>query len=311
MLKDCVGEKIAYTRARWGGSFWHHDVESAQVRDIFDRRISRLLGMTPEVPASKPRVFVRLVSSTVELDLTMQLHQLLKEQLPASRIYLLMMADFQQIEETIILPDADVLLYRVHEHIFTASKNFTRSACCENYARALTRAVGIWCGSRCVDGSDGKVSTEASLSQAIARFNQMDSGDPGSEVYCPRRFRGQRIKLDRPLRMPALFTSTEEEFAFPHDVSKGSIAQFNAFGIPGIQIELTDDAVAGQSIVLSQATDGTITAALLISAAVPTAAASVAIPAVDGTTFLDAGATDVGSEQPTASAASVAADDDT
>jgi len=279
-----VGEKITYTRARWGGSFWHHDVESTEVRDAFNRSIKRFLAKTDEVPTSKPRVFVRLVSSTIELELTMQLHQVLKEQLPACRIYLLMIADFQQVEETIVLPDADVLLYRVHEHIFLETKAFSRSACCENYARALGCAIGLWCRCPRFAESNAVVAKEANLSQAIARFDQMDSGDPGSTGYWPRRFRGQRMNLQLPQKMSGLFGSSEQ-FTLPNDVSKGNLLAFNAFGLQGIHIKLTDDAVAGQNIRLNRAANGNITAFLLTVATV--AASSAVLAAVDGSVCAD------------------------
>merc|ERR550537_1697986 len=51
-----------YLSARWGGSFWHHNPDDAKTRDIFVRRIERLLGFE-KVLATKPRFFVRAVNS--------------------------------------------------------------------------------------------------------------------------------------------------------------------------------------------------------------------------------------------------------
>merc|ERR1719453_121486 len=44
------GHGKAFLGTRWGGSFWHHDIESPKVREDFTRRIERLLGLG-KVPA--------------------------------------------------------------------------------------------------------------------------------------------------------------------------------------------------------------------------------------------------------------------
>lgn len=293
-LKDepHMAEKVSYTRARWGGSFWHHDVEDPEVRDAFERRIRRLLGMLPEVSGAKTRVFVRSVSSTRELDLTLRLYEVLKDALPESRIYLLIIVDLQESEEMIALQSTaglDVLFFRVSEEIFLDQDKFDRQKVVENYARGIACAVNVWTDGTC----PATFVIEPSLQRVSARCDQMDSGDPGSEAYWPRRFRGQRF-VDKPIHMPRLFEQKVADFVIPDGMGEGDLLTMTAFGIEGLEMPVPPSGAAGQVLRLRLA-DGKITAGLLVTVSLPadtasdTASSSVlAAPAVDAV-----GATDV------------------
>merc|ERR1712110_880361 len=46
-FQDCqnVGAYHVFTGARWGGSFWHHNLEAPGTKEDFTRRIRRLFGL--------------------------------------------------------------------------------------------------------------------------------------------------------------------------------------------------------------------------------------------------------------------------
>lgn len=259
-----INEKAIYSRARWGGSFWHHDIEDPAVCDAFERRIQRLLGLLQDVPASKPRVFVRTVCSTLELDQTIQLYEALRDSLPECRIYLLLIIDLQETEEVIAVESyagLDVLFFRVHEHVFATYQNFDKKQVAENYARGVACAVHVWAAGA---GDPRRPPTEPSLAQISARCDQMDAGDPGSEGFWPRRFRGQRFSAKR-VGMPRLFQQKQADFFIPEGVGEGKLLTMNAFGIEGIQTPVPVGGVAGQMIRLKLA-EGIITAGLVMTA---------------------------------------------
>merc|ERR1712019_110890 len=84
-----------FLSARWGGSFWHHKPDDQKDREDFIRRIERMLGLG-KVPPNAPRVFVRAVNSTRELDASVTLYQSLQRALPEATVYLVVLIDFQQ-----------------------------------------------------------------------------------------------------------------------------------------------------------------------------------------------------------------------
>lgn len=261
VLKDTMhttGEKFGFMRARWGGSFWHHDVESSKIKEDFGRRIRRLLGTETQTLSSTPRVFVRAVASTIELDLTLQLHETLRQALPDSRIYLLMIVELQDDTEAIALPvggAADVCLYRIQGHLYAdAGKLWTKQAHTEQFATAIACAISIWSG-------QAKTSF-SSLEEACALCDQMDSGDPGSQHFWPRRFRGQRLNIRRAPRMPRLFPDSLADVVIPSDAEADDVLRMSAFDINDIHVRIPHGAAAGQMIRLHLA-DGLLTAKLL------------------------------------------------
>jgi len=266
MLKDTshtTGEDFGHFRARWGGSFWHHDLESPKVRTDFERRIRRLLGVETRIHPSMPRVFVRAVASTMELDLTLRLHETLRQALPSSRIYMLLIVELQDGEEVVTLSvrsGADVCIYRVHGHLYADDgKNWTKEAHTDSLATAMACAISMW--SECGWAAQSATCV-ASLEQVCARCDEYDAGDPGSEHFWPRRFRGQRLANDRPEHIPRLFPIQFADVQIPDDSEWDDVLRLQqAFGICGICIKIPAGAMAGQIIRLQHA-GGALTAVL-------------------------------------------------
>jgi len=95
MVRDDEASKLqVFTGSRWGGAFWHHNPLDPKTKADCIRRIERMLALG-DVPASKPRFFVRAVNSTSELRSTMKLKETLQRALPNTTIYLLVLIDFQ------------------------------------------------------------------------------------------------------------------------------------------------------------------------------------------------------------------------
>ena len=61
-----VDQHVVFGGTRWGGSFWHHNLEAPMTIEDMTRRVRRFLGLG-DVPGKVPRVFVRIVNSTREL----------------------------------------------------------------------------------------------------------------------------------------------------------------------------------------------------------------------------------------------------
>lgn len=217
------GEKTTYTQTRWGGSFWHHEPEAPQTALDFERRIKRLLGLSNDVPARKRRVFVRAVNSTLELDDTERLLSTLRRTLPHCDIKLLLLVDLQERDELVRIASLgdNVLVYRVHEGIFAADgSKWSMEANVENYARGIGLATQYWAsGFRQVDAS-----LVANVSHLRDLVNEMDGGCTSRETYWPRGFRGQRISIRRPPRLPRLLLSERLSAPLSQQGDHGNLA---------------------------------------------------------------------------------------
>lgn len=189
------GQKgMLYGSSRWGGSFWHHNPELPQTRDDFTRRIERLYGFREEdVPLSKPRVFVRAVNSTRELDAVLQLYRVLERLLPDTNVYLLVLVDLQGETGALQLSGHDkIIFYRIHEALFADNgRHWTMQAESEAYAEAIARACSIW------TGLSNSVQTVPGLEALGSLCEQFDGGNPATDLFFPMRFRGQEILLRR------------------------------------------------------------------------------------------------------------------
>jgi hypothetical protein len=186
---------MLYGSSRWGGSFWHHNPEMPQTREDFTRRIERLYGFRKEdVPVSKPRVFVRAVNSTRELDAVVQLHCTLQRLLPKANVYLLVLIDLQGETGTLQLKGHDKIIFcRVNETLFADNgRHWTMQAESEAYAEAIARACSIWAD------SNSDVQTVSNLEALGSVCEQFDGGNPATDLFFPMRFRGQEILLHRP-----------------------------------------------------------------------------------------------------------------
>eukprot|EP00403_Amphidinium_massartii_P038930 CAMPEP_0178452328 /NCGR_PEP_ID=MMETSP0689_2-20121128/44186_1 /TAXON_ID=160604 /ORGANISM="Amphidinium massartii, Strain CS-259" /LENGTH=1047 /DNA_ID=CAMNT_0020078027 /DNA_START=44 /DNA_END=3185 /DNA_ORIENTATION=+ len=196
-----------YGKTRWGGSFWHHDPTDPRVQQDFTRRVGRLLGPSAEVPASKPRVFVRATNSTAELMETEKLYNSLSSSLPEAEVYILIIIDMQLREGLYSIPsigNGQVLFYRIHERIWEDRNAHWRDQMHKNmeaYADAIGAAVRWWAGRADISSlasPEGSVRTLApedhskevivldSISDLQALCEPFDGGDAARELFTPK-----------------------------------------------------------------------------------------------------------------------------
>lgn len=170
----------------WGGSFWHHDIRDPKVRADMQRRIERFYGRR-EVPATKPRMFVRAVNSTSEVLQTLRLAAALRRALPRSTVYLLICIDNQSLVGPLTLTCAEgehVLFYTLHESLYDESgAPWTMERQSEAYAEAMAYAARLWAGQSVPFGVEEVPSLEA-LHDLLAPFH---GGDPRTEMFWPHR----------------------------------------------------------------------------------------------------------------------------
>lgn len=192
-----------FTGSRWGGSFWHHNPEAPATAEDFTRRAERFLGLR-EIPMSKPRVFVRAVNSTRELDSVAHLLEALRRAFPETDdLRLLVLIDLQKTQGPICLQDvsSDILLfYTLHEDLFPTSSGKSSSQAtawsmqrhAEAYAEALSFAAAFWAG---VEGKSQMLKQMPDLRTLAASCEQWDGGATTGELFLPRRIKGPRLKL--------------------------------------------------------------------------------------------------------------------
>eukprot|EP00438_Fugacium_kawagutii_P007081 Skav214272 [mRNA] locus=scaffold642:254388:270442:+ [translate_table: standard] len=150
-VRDVSGLKVFSTS--WGGSFWHHDISDPKVRETFQRRRERFLNMRNE-----NLLFVRVVNGTHELAQIPELYSALKLRFGASsRVLLLVLIDLQDYEREVRTQDlgSDVIFSCVHSSTWEApilvpspeeqAKKRLHMAS-DAYAKAVSRALFIWCG---------------------------------------------------------------------------------------------------------------------------------------------------------------------
>jgi hypothetical protein len=176
-----------YGGTSWGGSFLHHDIDDPKIRQDFTRRIERFLGRFPEVPPSKPRVFVRVANSTSELARSERLYKALCNAFPKARIYLLILVDLQAMQGPILVDGVggdDVIHYMIHESNYDdpdrdlMAQNEINS---EAYAAALAEAMKFWSG-RVLDFP---LETVFSLTELHDLCQMFWAGDPARDIYTP------------------------------------------------------------------------------------------------------------------------------
>jgi len=171
----------------WGGSFWHHDIRSPEVRNDFARRIDRLFGRR-EVPSTTPRVFVRSVNSSGELYLTQALFGALRRALPGAPIYLVLLVDNQSEIGPLRVagPDSDkILICRIHENLYAANgTNWSMEKQCEAYSEAVAFAIRFWAGN---PGAVTSVEECPSMQHLMAMIAPFEGGDASRELFFARR----------------------------------------------------------------------------------------------------------------------------
>jgi hypothetical protein len=210
---EAYGLKI-FQGSHWGGSFWHHDPLAPKVKADMVRRMERFLG-NAEVPASRPRIFVRCVNTTRELEAIPQLLRLLIELFPEAHVRLLVIVDFQstcgfiELEEEGFTAD-QLLFYTVNEQVFSQLP-WDMQRVAEAYAEAVAHAARFWAWASADVQTPKTVQapppprTAADLADLRAKVHEFDGGSPASESFWPRRLQGQQItlKCNKP-RMPGL-----------------------------------------------------------------------------------------------------------
>jgi len=175
-----------FTATKWGGSFWHVDLDAAQTRTTYARRVDRMLGRR-DVSNEKPRIFVRAVNCTRELLEVPVLFAECKRLFPHALVKMLIIIDLQKEEGPIrILGDEcdGLLFYRVHEDVFL-SRHFNADRQCEAYVKAIAFSANYWAAD-CRDILPAVMDIE-SLS---ARCQEFDGGSPACEKFHPLPFEG-------------------------------------------------------------------------------------------------------------------------
>jgi len=209
---EAYGLKI-FQGSHWGGSFWHHDPLAPKVKADMVRRMERFLGFA-EVPASKPRVFVRCVNTTRELGAVPQLLKQLTALFPKADVRLLVIVDFQvncgfiiQLEEEGFTADR-LLFYTVSEQVFLQLP-WCMQQVAEAYAEGVAHAARFWSSNDLQSPrmlqAPAPPRIAADVAELRASINEFDGGNPATESFWPRRLQGQQITLrgNKP-RMPGL-----------------------------------------------------------------------------------------------------------
>jgi hypothetical protein len=148
-----------------------------------NRRIRRLLGKE-EVPGTTPRVFVRAVNASSEVQETLSLFEALEQALPECKVYLLLLVDFQPASEMVSVKGVSdsVLVYKVDKSLFADNgAAWTMQKQSEAYAVGLSRAVRWWAGDTKTDPE--KIESLSDMSFAVSPF---EGGDAASELFFPK-----------------------------------------------------------------------------------------------------------------------------
>lgn len=184
------GNETIYGGSKWGGSFWHHNPDSAQTQHDMSRRVERLFGLA-EVPASRTRVFVRAVNSSAEIEDSVRLRRALCRALPQAKIYLLVLVDRQDVSGPIGVSHRDgdgLLVCRIHESVWSAGGKWTMQKQAEAYAEALAFAIRLWAGE---DGLASRVQLVPDAKTLSQVCDDTEGTDPASQFWLPKRVQGK------------------------------------------------------------------------------------------------------------------------
>lgn len=180
---------------RWGGSFWHHNLEVPVTRQDMARRVSRFYGQE-NIAACTPRVFVRSINSTREITAVLRFRQALKDALPeAQQVFILFIVDIQPSEGPMAIAGQDghgLLFYGIREsetlqNMSQGAQAFRLNS--ETYTRAIACAIKFWAGDTVAE----EVRMFSNVRELGAACVQFDGGDPGRELFTPRKFYGQHM----------------------------------------------------------------------------------------------------------------------
>jgi len=245
---------MVFGGTRWGGSFWHHNLEAPVTQEDMFRRVQRLYGVR-EVAASKPRFFVRSLNSTREIDSAVRFREALRKMLPeAEEVLLLLIVDLQSNTGPMAVTGEagqGILFYQISEA--ETSKSLNQGArglkiCSESYGAAVAFAVRYWAGSVEAQSS---VRMFADLAQLSASCEQWDGGDPARELFIPRKFYGHRLDVftDKPKMQKLCAPLQVFNFVLQADVDTKVPLQVECFG-KYIQVHLPEGACGGHVLQL-------------------------------------------------------------
>lgn len=207
-----------YGRSKWGGSFWHHDPDSDEIKSAMSRRIERFFGRA-DVPTRRTRVFVRAVNCSAELEQCVRLQKVLRKAFRKAEIYLLVLVDFQMDAAPVSVAGNDSFLcLRIHESVGPlpgpASSSWTMQRQAEAYAEAIAFGLRFLAGERCSEENAPyrvrSVPDFRSLSELCEPF---EGSDPATEMWLPK-------KIDKPITTRGSFHNTMDQYVSAKTMAK-------------------------------------------------------------------------------------------
>jgi len=268
-----VGQNTVYAHARWGGSFWHHNVEDDKVYNDMTRRAERLLGMG-EISPFASRVFVCGLNASCDVNHALDLKDALRRVLPECSFKLLFVIDCQKKKGAMRLkgPEGeDILFYQIDELVYNQAhckeQIDIRS---EPYEEAIAFAIKFWSGEL-----DARMAARVlpNLVEIAAVCDQWHGGDPGCDLFHPEGFRGRRMTVgNAPSNISKLIAERIGHFQLPPNFVVGGKIQTDAWGTP-LLLQLPPRAVAGQTVEL-RLVDGIVKTTLLAMTATTVSAAA-------------------------------------
>jgi len=273
-----------FTGSHWGGSFWHHNPATPESKEIFLRRVLRLYGQG-DVPDTKPRVFIRAVNSTKELNSAVRLRDAVQRALPKATCYLLLMVDMQATAGPIRLTGPEgrnILFYKIHESLFQqhTSGEQMMQLCSEKYAEALAFAIKYW--AQCLDPST-MIGACCSLEQLSTALQHFSAGEPANQLFWPNMFMGQQLSWRASLRIPKLLgDNLVAHVRVPEGIAPGDVFYADVFG-KTVPVKIPSDMCCkGELVKLTMAAG--VVSATLTTMGVTTAAAAAAAVATSAVT---------------------------
>jgi len=240
---------------RWGGSFWHHNLEAPSSREDMLRRARRFYGYD-NVPAEKPRFFVRVVNSTKEILAAVRLRDELLRSVPeVSELYLLLILELQAERGGVVVADQEgLLVYCFLEEEMRQDTSTLMpgahplSGSGARYATAIAFGCRYWAGD---SKAAQEVRTFASFAELDTSIEQWDGGDPSRELFAPRRFFGQQLEVfpeGSPRKMQRLVARTQMQvFSIPATFNVALPLSVQCFG-KSLEVKLPGSACPGHLV---------------------------------------------------------------
>jgi len=250
---------VVFGGTRWGGSFWHHNLEIPMTRSDMARRVSRFYGRE-NVPTCTPKVFVRGVNSTREINAALRFKRCLHDALPGQDISMLFIVELQTAEGPMAVTGQDgLLIYGIPETETMFNMGQGTDAfrlCSETYTRALAFAIKHWAG----ESTPGQVRMFDNLNQLSAACVQFDGGDAGRELFTPRKFYGQQMDaLTEATKFQSLLAKIQSQmFLIPQNTDISATFPVQCFG-RNLKVTLPAGTIGG-NVLLIYLNDGALTA---------------------------------------------------